>query len=61
MAFGGQDRRLIVNSGGDKKLLRGASWGADADSVRLSSRKWSPPTDKIDFFTCPLVWNADNR
>jgi formylglycine-generating enzyme required for sulfatase activity len=46
---------------GDKRLLRGASWGADADSVRFSSRKWNPPTDKFDFFTCRCVWNGENR
>jgi formylglycine-generating enzyme required for sulfatase activity len=46
-------------STGDKRLLRGASWGAAADSVRVSSRKWNVPTDKQDYIGCRCVWNGD--
>jgi formylglycine-generating enzyme required for sulfatase activity len=44
---------------GQMRLLRGASWGAEADSVRVSARKWNAPTDKYDYFGCRCVWNGD--
>ena len=46
-------------STGTQHVLRGGSWGADADSVRVTSRKWNDPTDKYDYMGYRCVWNGD--